>query len=106
MVSKRMRIYPFLLAAALTPILTFAAVSDFKSLVTLFIEIIGKFVILIFALTFLVIVWGVIKAWIIGGDNVENVASGKKIVMTGILVLVIMSAVWGIVRLLKSSIFG
>jgi hypothetical protein len=80
--------------------------TDFKSLVALITGILQTLVIFVFALTFLAFMWGVIKGLVIGGDSAEGVESGKKVVTTGIIVLVIMSAVWGILSLLQSSIFG
>ncbi len=82
------------------------APTDFKSLVALITGIIKTLVIFVFALTFLAFMWGVIKGWVIGSDNAEGVESGKKVVTTGIIVLVVMSAIWGVLALLQSSIFG
>ncbi len=91
------------------PLLTFAAVDspeNFKELVGIILNIIDPLIILIFALTFLALMWGVIKTWIIGGGDTESVESGKKIIMTGIIALVVMSSIWGIVQLLQSSLIG
>lgn len=79
-----------------------ATPTDFKSLVSLFISILDKFVVAVFALTFLVFVWGIVKAWIIHSDDPKEVENGKKIVFATILALVIMLSVWGIVALLQS----
>ncbi len=81
------------------------APTNFKSLVALITGILKTLVILVFALTFLVFMWGIIKGWIIGGDSAEGVESGKKVMTTGIIVLVIMVSVWGILSLLQSSFF-
>lgn len=93
------------LAIALPQIVFGASVStptDFKSLVNLFISILDKFVVAIFALTFLVFIWGIIKAWIIHVDDPKEVENGKNIVFVTIIALVIMSSIWGIVALLQS----
>jgi len=82
------------------------APSDFKGLVGIIVDIMGTLVYLVFALTFIVLIWGIIKGWIIGGGDAENVESGKKVVYTGIIALVVMSSVWGILYLLQSSLFG
>jgi len=79
---------------------------DFRGLVGIITDIISTLIILIFALTFLVFMWGVIKSWIIGGGDTEGVESGKKVVVTGIIALVVMSSIWGILYLLQTSFFG
>ncbi len=83
-----------------------SAPRDFKGFVGIITNIIGTLILLIFALTFLAFMWGVIKSWIIGGGDTESVEKGKSVVLTGIIVLAIMSAIWGILYMLKSSLFG
>ncbi len=80
--------------------------TNFKTLVELITNIIGTLILLIFALTFIAFMWGVIKGWIIKGGDTEGVDSGKQVVVTGIIALVIMSSIWGILSILKSSLFG
>ncbi len=90
------------------PTITLAAVSaprDFKGLVAIVTNLISTLIVFIFALTFLVFMWGVIKSWIIGGGDTEGVESGKKVVVTGIIALVVMSSIWGILYLLQTSFF-
>lgn len=82
------------------------APTDFKSLVNLIIDFIELLIVLIFALTFVVFMWGIIKEWIIGGSDEEGVKNGKNLVMAGIIAFVVMSSVWGIVYLFQSSLFG
>ncbi|MFZ2253086.1 MAG: hypothetical protein WAW13_02825 [Minisyncoccia bacterium] len=99
----------YLLAAA--PFSASAAVAvtaptSFKSLVVLITGIIGKLILLIFALTFLAFMWGVIKGWVIQGGNEEGIESGKKVVFAGIVGFVVMVSVWGILKMLQSSLFG
>ena len=94
----------------ITPIVTYGATvqtpKNFKGLVGIVTNIIETLIILVFALTFLVFMWGIIKGWIIEGGETEGIESGKKVVTAGIIGLVIMSSVWGIIYLFKSSLFG
>lgn len=78
---------------------------DFKGFVGILTDIMETLVILIFALTFIVFMWGLVKSWIIKGGDSEGVEEGKKIAVTGIIVLVVMTTFWGILNLLKSSLF-
>jgi len=58
----------------------------------------------IFTLTFLVLIWTVINTWIINVGDETSVAKGKKIVTVGIIVLVVMSGMWGILAILRSTL--
>ena len=79
--------------------------NSFSDLVVKFIEIISMLVPVVFALTFLVIVWGIIKAWIINAGDENSVAEGKNIAIVGTIGLVFMFGIWGILSILKASIF-
>lgn len=93
---------------ALTPALVLAASApkNFKGFVDILLGIMQTLVVLIFALTFLAIMWSVVKGWIIHGGDAESIESGKNVVFVGVVSLVIMSSIWGILYLLRSSIFG
>ena len=90
---------PFFAFAAETP-------TDFKSLVGLFLGIINTLIYLIFAGTILVLIWGILRAWVIGGGDAHKVEDGKKLVLIGIITLVIMTSLWGILQVLQSSLLG
>jgi hypothetical protein len=82
------------------------APGNFKELIDIFLDIIGLLVPAVFALTFIVIVWGITKAWILGAGSEENIQKGKKLVFVGVFALVIMSGIWGILAILRSGLFG
>lgn len=79
---------------------------DFGELVGVFLDFISLLVPLIFSLALLVIVWRLIDAWVIHAGDTTKVEEGKKYALWGVLVLVVMSALWGLVALLRSSLFG
>jgi len=79
---------------------TFADVVD---LVATYINIIVG---LLFGLILLIIIWRMVDAWIIHGGDQAKVDEGKQTALAGIIVLVVLSGVWGIVKLLQNSIFG
>ena len=83
-----------------------ANTSNFKWLVAQFTEIIDVLVYVIFAATLAVIIWQIINAWILHGGDEMKVKEGKKTILIGFIVLVVMSSVWGIVNLLQSSLFN
>lgn len=82
------------------------APSDFKGLVNILLNIISVLIVLVFALTFIVLAWSVVKAWIINADSEIEVEKGKRVALVGVIALVIMSGIWGILALLRTSLFG
>ncbi len=103
---KKVSIFLILLVAPLlTSAATVSAPRDFKGFVAIITDIIGTLVIVVFALTFLAFMWGVIKTWILHGDDPESIESGKKVLFTAIIALVIMISIWGILSMLQASLF-
>ena len=80
--------------------------TDFRSLVGIFINLLNLIIPLIFGLTFIVLIWGITKAWILNVGDQAEIDKGKKLVVAGIIGLVVMSGIWGILALFRSSIFG
>jgi len=82
----------------------FSGTPTFATLVKNFIELISLFVPIIFALTIVVLTWGIIKAWVINGGDEASVEEGKKMALIGVIALVFMFGIWGILAMLQSSI--
>lgn len=82
------------------------APTDFKGFVALITNFIGVLVILVFTLTFIAFIWGLIKGWIINVGDAEGIQSGKNVVVVGVIALTIMVSIWGILAMLKLSLFG
>lgn len=90
------------------PLVSFGATQPktFQEFVEVLLNLIQLLVTGIFAITLIVFIWGVAQAWIIHGGDPKKVDEGKQIVTVGIIVLAIMSALWGIVALLRSGFFS
>ena len=58
---------------------------------------------LIFALAFIVFIWGIFQYFIAGGADEEKRKEGKKFALYGIIGFFIMISIWGIVNLLVNS---
>ncbi len=58
----------------------------------------------IFALAFLVFIWGVVKYFFINGDDEEKHKEGRAFIFWGILGMVVLFSVWGFVNLLLSTL--
>lgn len=78
----------------------------FADLVGYLIELISLLFPLIFGLILVVIIWRLIDAWIINPGSDEKRQGGNRTAVIGIIVLVILSGVWGILELLRSSLFS
>lgn len=78
----------------------------FSELVSQFIDILSLIVPVLFSLSLLFIIWKLIDAWIIHSDEPTKIQEGKTVALIGIVVLVVMSGIWGLLRILRSSVFG
>lgn len=58
----------------------------------------------IFALAFIVFIWGVFWYFIAGGHDEEKRKSGKQLMLYGLLGFFIMVSVWGLVNILVGSV--
>ncbi len=63
----------------------------------------GVFVPVIFALAFIVLLWGLFQAFIIGANDETAKGKGKHLIMYGIGGLVIMLTIWGLVHIITGS---
>lgn len=91
----------------IAPIVVFGAPAptDFKSFVALISNLIGVLVIVVFALTLIAFIWGIIKGWIVNGGDAEGIQNGKDVLIVSIIALTIMISIWGILAMLQSSLF-
>ncbi len=81
--------------------------TTYAELVEFFLGLIGTILVPgIFAVVFLYAVWKIFDAWVINVGDEKKRGDGKRFVVIAIFSFVIMISVWGIVGLLKNSIFG
>jgi hypothetical protein len=80
--------------------------TSFKGLVEFIIDFINILIPTLFGLLFLYIIWKIIDAWILHADNDQKREEGKKLIVVAVLVFVLMLTTWGIVALIKQSVFG
>ena len=59
----------------------------------------------LFALAFIVFLWGIAKAYIFSGGDEEAVKQGHKLLLWGIIAFVVMISIWGIVNVVANT-FG
>lgn len=58
----------------------------------------------IFALAFVVFIWGVMRRFIIGGADEAQLAEGRQFILWGIIGMVVLFSVWGFVNILLSTL--
>lgn len=94
-----------LLFLSATPLFAQTTPTTFAGLVNFFIGFINLLIPFVFALTFLVLVWYLIKNWVLHSGEDSAVEEGKKYLLAGIIAFVVMISMWGLVSLLRSSVF-
>ena len=96
----------FLLLILSLPMVTHGAwPKNFSELVGMFLGLISILIPVLFGLSLIVFLWGIINAWILGGGDETSVTKGKQLALAGMLGLVVMAGVWGIVALVRGSLF-
>jgi hypothetical protein len=60
---------------------------------------------LIFAVAFLLFLWGILQFFFLNGENEEKRKEGRKFIIAGIIGFFIMMSIWGIVNILLGT-FG
>jgi hypothetical protein len=58
----------------------------------------------VFALAFIVFIWGVFQVFILGGTNEEAKEKGRALMLWGLIGFFVMVSVWGLVRILTGSV--
>ncbi|MBU6388677.1 hypothetical protein KGQ72_02305 [Patescibacteria group bacterium] len=59
----------------------------------------------LFALAFIVFLWGIAKAYIFSGGDPEEVSRGHRLLLWGIIAFVVMISIWGLVNVVANT-FG
>ncbi len=80
--------------------------TSFKELVDGLLGLVNLIIPAIMAVVFVVLAWKIFDAWVINADDEKKQTEGKQIALTSVLVFVVLIAVWGIVIMIKRSIFG
>lgn len=72
----------------------------------MFIDLInGVLVPLIFAIAFIMFLWGVAKAYILSGGDADAVSQGHRLILWGVIGFAVMISLWGLVNVVATS-FG
>lgn len=80
--------------------------TNFKSLVGFIVDFINLLIPVIFAAVFVYLVWKIIDAWVINAGDESKREDGKQYLMSAVITFVVMVSVWGIVAIIRTSVFG
>ena len=97
----------YLAASFAIPALTFAqsSVDSVQGLGNTIIDIINNVLVpLVFALAFIVFLWGVFQYFIAGADNEDKHKEGRQFVLWAIIGFVIIFTLWGLVNIVVSTL--
>ncbi len=103
-----MKKFAFLGTAFLLPAFAFAAsaqVNSVQDLGSYIVDLINNIAVpLVFALAFIVFIWGVFQYFIAGAADQEKRDTGKSFMLYGIIGFFVMISVWGLVHILTGSV--
>ena len=86
------------------PLLAFAQVRSIYDAAAVVTQIInGVLVPLVFAIAFVVFIWGIFQYFIAGGHDEEAKEKGKSLMLYGLIGFFLMIAVWGLVNILLGT---
>lgn len=99
-----MKTFALSAAAWALPLLAFAQVRSIQEAGGIVTSIInGVLVPLVFAIAFIVFIWGVFQYFILGGSNQEKREEGQKLMLYGLIGFFLMVSVWGLVNILVGT---
>lgn len=92
-------------AALAFPALAFAQVNSIQDAGSFLIGLINNVAVpVIFALAFIVFIWGVFQFFIIGAGNEEAKEKAKALMLWGLIGFFVMVSVWGLVHILTGTV--
>lgn len=80
--------------------------TTYSGFVNIVIDIINIIITFLFAALFVYLIWKVIDTWILNGGDQAKREAGKKYALSAVIVAVLMVSAWGIVAMIKQSLFG
>ncbi len=91
-----------LLAGAQSP----STPTTYSGLVQMIIDIINIIIPVILGGLFIFFIWKIVDAWVLhAGDEVKR-EEGRKYLTAAVVAFVVMVSAWGVVELLRQSLFG
>ncbi len=94
----------FTLALALPLFASAQALNDLSDVGSIIIDIINNIIVpVLFAVAFIVFVWGAFKTFILGANSEDVKEQGKNLMLWGLIGFFVMVSVWGLVNILTGT---
>ena len=96
------------LATFALPLVSFAAISNVSDVGTFVISTINNVLVpVLFAVAFMVFLWGAFDVFILGAQSEEIKEKGKNLMLWGLIGFFVMVSIWGLVNILTGTVsFG
>lgn len=96
------------LSALALPLVSFAAINNISDVGSFIINTINNIIVpVLFAVAFIVFLWGAFQAFILGAQSEDVKEKGKNLMLWGLIGFFVMVSVWGLVNILTGTIsFG
>ena len=96
------------LAALALPLVSLAAVNNLSDAGSVIINTINNILVPgLFAVAFIVFLWGAFKTFIAGAQSEETKEEGKNLMLCGLIGFFVMVSIWGLVNILTGTVsFG
>ena len=90
------------------PLVSLAAINNISDLGSFVINTINNVLVpVLFAVAFIVFLWGAFDTFIVGANNEEVKTKGKDLMLWGLIGFFVMVSIWGLVNILTGTIsFG
>ncbi|MCX6787626.1 MAG: hypothetical protein NT108_00485 [Candidatus Kaiserbacteria bacterium] len=106
--KKALALTSVTLAAFAVPLISSAAINNLSDVGSFIINTINNvFVPVLFAIAFIVFIWGAFDTFILGANSEEVKEHGKNLMLWGLIGFFVMVSVWGLVNILTGTVsFG
>ena len=106
--KKALTITSFSLVAFALPLVSLAAINNVSDAGSFIINTINNVLVpVLFAISFIVFLWGAFQTFILGANDPGVKDKGKNLMLYGLIGFFVMVSVWGLVNILTGSVgFG
>lgn len=96
------------LTAFALPLVSFASIDNLPGAGSFIINLINTVLVpVLFAVAFIVFLWGAFETFILGANSEEVKEKGKNLMLWGLIGFFVMVSIWGLVNILTGSVqFG
>lgn len=108
-IMKKASVFSSLAVTALfVPLVSFAAINNVADVGSFIINTINQVIVpVLFALAFIVFLWGAFNTFILGANSDDVKEKGKSLMLWGLIGFFVMVSLWGLVNILTGTIsFG